>query len=103
MSSQEGQPDAPPQPDGIAVVAAEASDNPQDGGADAGTPAKLVRPNGASQNVRTLSLADGGVRIEGGEGLRNGEKVLLVRPDQPVSEVSIRWVVGNQAGAVPLA
>ncbi|MBO9622315.1 MAG: hypothetical protein J7500_06340 [Sphingomonas sp.] len=62
---------------------------------------KVVSSNGTSHRVTVCSLADGGFRIEGAEGIRNGEKILLLLPDAVV-EASVRWVVGDQAGAVAL-
>lgn len=64
-------------------------------------PGKIIRITGESRSVEITRLADDGVRIEGATGIATGEAVLLLlEPGDPVIELAVRWVVGNQAGAV---
>lgn len=66
----------------------------------AGTPGKIIRITGESRNVTFARLAGGGFRIEGALGLGAGETILLLLLGEPVIELSVRWVAGDQAGAV---
>lgn len=73
---------------------------PEDLGNLPGAAAKIIRVDGASWNATIYRLPDGSVRIEGADGIRNGERLLLVITGEPVLELSVRWVIGDQAGAI---
>lgn len=100
MDFLEGEHDLPPYRDRAAAGgASEAGGSAGPGGSLTG---KIIRINGASQKVAISRLAGGGVRIEGADGIRNGETVLLLVAGDPVIELSVRWVIGDQAGAIVL-
>lgn len=64
------------------------------------TPAKIIRASGASNKVMIAHLPDGSLRIEGAEGLAQGETALVLYPNHKVAEILVRWTSGEQAGAV---
>jgi len=62
-------------------------------------PIKVIRSNGASLNALVADYSVESLRIEGAEGLTVGEHALIILPDHRVLEITVRWAVGNQAGA----
>lgn len=62
-------------------------------------PVKVIRSTGASLNAVIADFSEQGLRIEGVEGLTVGEHALVLLPDHRVVEITIRWALGDQAGA----
>ena len=61
--------------------------------------AKLVGPDGTSRNVIITDQSKSGVALDGVDGIGIGQQLLLVLPGGELREITIRWVVGGQAGA----
>lgn len=60
---------------------------------------KVVQSSGSSQKAIIADLSGEGMRLEGAAGLVIGEQILVIMPDHRVVEVTVRWALGDQAGA----
>lgn len=65
--------------------------------------AVLVKSDGAESKVQFLDLSSGGCRIRVEHELRVGESVILRVERSREFQAQIRWIDGNEAGAVFLA
>lgn len=63
-----------------------------------GIEVRVVRNGGESFRVKVTHLVDG-ILLEGASGLVVGEHLLLILKDSQLREITIRWAVGDQAGA----